>query len=435
MPYRKTNISVITATMLTGSLVFLSACLDRIELEIDTGGVVNIAVDSKLIYGNPSLLNVTLSEVFDFDGSNRLIVARSVELIADTGESVTINKPQNGLYAITLPGPQTDMTIESDKTYKLSILLASGDQIETNFQNINRVPAENKLIYNTYSEPFENDEGQIVDRIGINFLTETTLPTDSDVKIKWEFVRTFKFSEFNLIGRPFNLSGNPINDRSLQCDDPNYDLCRAIRNDPENILTIKDCDLDGFTNAIECDKNTDPRDASDYPSGENKGELRSCYLTGFTDIQNVKIFDPVGKPIEGTVFQQDLFQPKIDFKFSEGYFIRLITESLNKETFDYFEKIETILNLSGSMFDPPAAKVTGNFVNITNPDLDVYGQFYVTERDTTSVYISPSLVGNPDTVCLADFMGMPPDYCLNCTLWERDLDFEGILPPDFWATE
>jgi len=266
-------------------MILYTACVDRIDLDIDSGGVIDIAIDAKLVYGDTSRLEVTLSEVFDFDGTSRLIIARTVELLSNSGESFTIIKPRGGVYFVSLPGPDTDMVIDPNQMYKLNIQLASGDMIETNFQNLERISSENKLMYETFDERFENDEGLVKDRIGLKFFVESTLTAKTEGKLKWEFIRTFKFTEFNL------LNNRPINDRSLECWDTNFDLCPAIANDPDNILYVKDCDLDGHTNAVECDKGTDPRDKRSQPPSLNR-ELRTCYFSGFVDIQNIKLFDP-----------------------------------------------------------------------------------------------------------------------------------------------
>lgn len=406
-------------------LVFLTSCLDRIELDIDNGGIINVAVDARLIFGDPSRLEVSLSEVFDFDGSKRLILAKSVTLISDTGESVETFRPIDGLYSITMPGPETDFVIDPNAMYKISIRLASDEILESNYQNITRVPKDNKLSFETYPELFENDEGLIVERTGINFISETTLPADDGTKLKWEFRRTFKFSDF---------FAEVIRGTPGQCMNESFDICQELRNDEQSRVALMDCDQDGFTNAVECDKQTNPRDAGDFPKRED-GVTRSCYLTGFVDIPNVKIFDPASANASGPTLVQDIFQPKVNFTFAEGYFVRLITESINKETYTYFEEIETVLSLSGSMFDPPAAKILGNITNVTNPDIEAFGLFYATERDTQEVFVTPEMVGKPDTVCLAPFPGPPPNYCIDCKNWARDLKLEGILKPDFWPAD
>jgi len=126
------------------------------------------------------------------------------------------------------------------------------------------------------------------------------------------------------------------------------------------------------------------------------------------------------------------FEPTRDFKFVEGYHFKVITETVDENTYSYFEKIKQILSLSGSMFDPPAAKITGNMVNLTNEEATVYGYFYATEQDTMSQFIEPTTGDVPDFFCLRPFSGMPPETCIDCTVWRSQGDGVAVIRPDFW---
>lgn len=68
-----------------------------------------------------------------------------------------------------------------------------------------------------------------------------------------------------------------------------------------------------------------------------------------------------------------------------------------------------------------------------DPDERIYGYFYATQRDTTHLYISPDLVGNPEVLFCEGFIGEPeiPGPCEDCL----SEDNSQLVPPPFWDPE
>ena len=86
------------------------------------------------------------------------------------------------------------------------------------------------------------------------------------------------------------------------------------------------------------------------------------------------------------------------------------------------------------MFDPPAGRITGNIVNLTNPETTVFGYFYATEQDTVVEFVEPDF-DTQDFFCLRDFSGMPPETCADCAIWANTGDEVTIMRPDEWPDE
>lgn len=404
-------------------------CLDPIELDVPSGGVTNIAVNGKLVFGNPSTLEVSVSEIFDFDGNPNRIAIRSVELLDEANNIFEIKSQDRGVYTATIAQDDPNIKISLDQRYKIKVFLASGDIVESDFQSIARIAGQTSLSSRTIQKSFEDDDGVIRDGLGLSFVARTPIPTNQEVKLRWEVLRTYRFSNLALYS-PLLTSDN----RFCNTAGPRrIDICEELRLDPGSVMGFWDCDNGGVSNAVECDRGTNPLDSLD--DGRPRIERKTCYITGFEDIRNIKLFDPDADPNNSSVFEQTLFEPSIDFKFAEGYHVQLITEAINKDVFEYYSKIKEILSFSGSMFDPPAGKVKGNMLNTTSPEGEVFGFFYATEQDTTNQFIDVTQVGNPDTLCLANFRGMPPETCLDCTLWSNTGDLVTILRPSYWGKE
>lgn len=410
--------------LLTASL--LPSCLDPIELNVPKGGVTDIAIDGKLVYGNPSSFQVSISELFDFDGIPNRISVRYVELVDDTGNGTRIRSQDNGVYTKQIFDDDPDISIEPGNQYKLRILLANGEMVESDFQSLKRVPRNNKIRQEAFRKLIEQDDGQLVDRPAIRFIAENQVPEDNGTKLKIDVTRTFKFSNLDIFPTP-NGTGFCQTAIATRVDR----ICDLLRDEPDHPAGLFDCDNGGVTNAVECDRGTNPIDSLD--DGDPTIITRSCYISGFENIRNLKLFDPSKDQSGNSVFTQDLFEPTFDFKFAEGYYIQVITETLNQAVYDYFEKIEEVISLSGSMFDPPAGRIQGNITNLTNDESTVYGYFYFTEQDTTSQFVERNL-DIQDFFCLRDFRGPPPETCMDCTAWEREGESVTIFRPSFWPS-
>lgn len=403
------------------------ACIDTIELDVPAGGVSEIAVDGKLIYGKPSTIEISITEVFDFDGFPNQISVKYVELLDESGNSSQIRFQNNGVYTKQYFNDDPDITITPGNRYKIRILLASDEMIESDFQALKRVPQNNRIKQESVTKIIEQDDGQIIDSPAIRFIAENTVPADKETKLKLEVRRTYRLSNLN--------SGTvPFNERfcNLEAPGKGFAICDLLREDPSNPGGLFDCDKRGFmgvSNAVECDTGKSPRDSTDEDSPTIIS--RSCYISGYEDFTNLKLFDPEKDQSGNVSFTQDLFEASLDFKFAEGFYAQLITETLDKKAYEYFEKIDKINAISGSMFDPPAGKVTGNLTNLTNSDATVYGYFYFTEQDTVGTYIEQDTI-TQGLFCLNDFGGMPPDICEDCTLLAGVGEEVSVLRPSYW---
>lgn len=341
------------------SLAFVS-CLDPIELDIPSGGVTDIAVDGKLVYGNPSTLVVSVSELFDFDGNPNRISIRKVELLDEANNIFEIRTQNRGVYSAEISENNPNISITPDQKYKIKVFLASGDIVESDFQSISRIPGQTSLTTSSFQKMIEDDDGVIRDRLAVRFDAQSPVPTNEETKLRWEVLRTYRFSNLARFSPPL-ISDNSF---CLTAGPRRVDICEELRRDPGNVIGLWDCDNGGVSNAVECDRGTNPLDSID--DGRPRNERRSCYITGFEDIRNIKLFDPTGVNNNASIFEQTLFEPSVDFKFAEGYHVQLITEAINAEVFEYFSRIEELLSLTGGMFDPPAGKIKGNMLNTTS---------------------------------------------------------------------
>lgn len=111
-----------------------------------------------------------------------------------------------------------------------------------------------------------------------------------------------------------------------------------------------------------------------------------CYIINDLSEQETFLLD--GTKIRTQELGRQLFATRpIDRSFSVKHYFNLIHSAINKETYDYWSKVNNLTTRVGSIFDTPPAPIPGNIVS-TNPDEDVLGFFEVVSIDTARVFLT-----------------------------------------------
>ncbi|HRG66956.1 MAG TPA: DUF4249 family protein, partial [Saprospiraceae bacterium] len=130
---------------------------------------------------------------------------------------------------------------------------------------------------------------------------------------------------------------------------------------------------------------------TDQLEGFPPGKL--CYVTQRADTRNVLLYDHTNLSIP-VIKDIPVYDHRIDYLFSEGYYATIVLQSIGKKAYDYYTQINELNNREGSIYDAPAGKILSNIKNITRPDQNAYGFFYAVTQDTARISIQPAEVGN-----------------------------------------
>lgn len=160
---------------------------------------------------------------------------------------------------------------------------------------------------------------------------------------------------------------------------------------------------------------------------------KTCYITQRTNVSNLALMDPnsvAADRLDGTTIAEDL----VNFFYSEGHYLTVYQQTVSEEVFQYWNNISTVIDRSGNMFEPPAGKITSNFVNPDSPDDEAFGYFFVAQQDTLRLYLSPAEAGAPQRLCPPDDpesgnAQCPQGICCDC-LNERG---SSLRKPRFWV--
>ncbi len=163
---------------------------------------------------------------------------------------------------------------------------------------------------------------------------------------------------------------------------------------------------------------------------DNTPPLKLCYLVQKTDISNVFLFNANFTEAD-KVETLKVYDKKIDYVFSEGYYCTVIQQAIDEKSFEYFTQINALNNINGTIYDPPAGKIITNIKNVSNPTKEAQGFFIAVTQDTARIYISPQEAGNPKRQCpvpRTEHEICPIPSCCNCLI----LNGSSLMKPHFW---
>lgn len=164
-----------------------------------------------------------------------------------------------------------------------------------------------------------------------------------------------------------------------------------------------------------------------------------CYV--IKDLAEQEIFLFEGKANEQVALgEQYLLRRRIDNTFAVKHYFNVIQSALNKETFEYWSRVESIVERAGSIFDTPPAAIPSN-IRSSNPEERVLGHFEVIGVDTTRLLMTnndiPIFFDDPCEINTPrEFFQVVsvPFECVSCLVEEKILPLECVfcsLAPGF----
>jgi len=163
-----------------------------------------------------------------------------------------------------------------------------------------------------------------------------------------------------------------------------------------------------------------------YPGALN---TKLCYVKNTLDINNLRIFDT--RNLEGNLIIDEPFvKTEADFRFAMRYCIHVDQYAMSEEEFIYWDAVNDIINIDGSLFDPPPGILRGNLYNPEDDSDLIAGYFSVNGVSTVRKFITPSTLNRTDILpkCAIRFRFVPGPDCLDClTITNSTLE-----KPSYW---
>lgn len=353
-----TKTSIYLLCLWTLSISFWT-CIDAIDFAQPATFQNAISIQGKLNKGNPSRVEVQISEVFNFSEVPRLIDALYVELIDDRGNKVALESKIQGIYKLDL-GANQPVEVAYGAGYQIKVALNNGEIYESAFDTLYPVTTATKLSIQKTQKVKTNTLG-VRDTVNfVAFNTSTTFPVYNNQKVNllWELESTFK------------LTDSPIF----------YSSC--------------------------------PRDCQ--PTNLDKIP-KTCFVT-FSPVQNYKTLNARSLSGAAVMDFNILTADASSFIFSEGFYLTVLQQSLSEDAYEYWSIVAQLTNRSGTIFEAPAGRVSSNIRNINEAKTSVFGYFYATESSTQRIYVPPTFEVTAKPVCpvLPNPDGSGPGNCCDC---------------------
>ncbi len=350
-------------------LLSLQSCLDKIDLQAPKDLLDDIAINGKVILGDPAIVDISISRVFDFDaGSLQPFSARAVLLIDEQGNEIQVPDFAGGRYLIRLSKDNPDFQIREDGQYKIRVSTFDNRTYESTFEGFRPTPKPDSLTISLVPVDIPGEDGQVFtteDFVQFAISTPTTINGEG-TKLRWEYEQTFRVTD------------SPGLNRSL--------------------------DRDAIT----------------------------CYVTETTGLATIKLFDASELTIDYIEKEPVLLLP-ITRLFAEGFYLTAFQQALSDGAFKHWEQVNAVRDREGSFFDLPVGSVITNLSNVDDPEEQVFGYFYAVTQDTIRTFVSPDFVGNPQFICPPPPGPAGSDPCLqficcDCLSAEKS----STERPDFW---
>jgi len=155
---------------------------------------------------------------------------------------------------------------------------------------------------------------------------------------------------------------------------------------------------------------------------------RKCYISNNIDLNNIEVYST--EDLSGDQLRdQFVVRTPIDFRFNMAYCFHVSQFSISEEEYNYYTNVQDLINIQGSLFDPPPGKLQNNLFNESNPDQLVLGYFSVSSVNGKRLFITPTEIGKTiPTGCTSNPFRNNPTQCADCTTIINST----LEKPEYW---
>lgn len=186
--------------LLLFALILLSfhACLDQIELEVDKNLEQSIIINGELRKGTPSVIEVTISRLFNFDlVSFARIQVQSVTLIDEAGQELAVRRIGDALYRHVFEESDS-IKIEYGKSYKIRVITFEGETVESAYETLHPIPPIGQLYADIDTRVQLNQREEIEEVSSIQFSIDASVKVPNEERkalLYWKAERTYQVTD------------------------------------------------------------------------------------------------------------------------------------------------------------------------------------------------------------------------------------------------
>ena len=156
---------------------------------------------------------------------------------------------------------------------------------------------------------------------------------------------------------------------------------------------------------------------------------RKCFIKETIDFNNIAIINTDDVATD-RIEDVQLFSTLMNFRFHLLYCFHVFQYALTDEEFNYWNRVEELVNIDGTLFDPPPGSIVGNLVNNTNDNGRVQGYFSIVGQKSERFFVDVTKRDEfAQSECIDGFAGRNnPPRCSDCTL----INNSTLVRPPYW---
>lgn len=179
-------------------IIFAGGCLDEIDLPIEPDLDEAIVIEGQLSLGNPSLVSISITRLFDFSASSlQPVNVREVLLLDEQDNTVELVEIAPGTYGLVIDST-INFQVAIGKSYRIQVNTFDNRNIISTPEPILETPKAGEVNFSLFKKDRLNDDGQIVqdDYIAFDIETPITLSTDGKAaRFLWSLAQTYRFTD------------------------------------------------------------------------------------------------------------------------------------------------------------------------------------------------------------------------------------------------
>ena len=155
---------------------------------------------------------------------------------------------------------------------------------------------------------------------------------------------------------------------------------------------------------------------------------KTCYVKESIDFNNLPILN-TQEVATDRVDDLQILTTLLNERFLITYLFNVFQYTVTEDELKYWEKVEELVNIDGTLFDPPPGAIVGNLNAENDDEARVQGYFSVVAEVSDRLFVDVAQKGGfAITTCTRGFMQENPAKCDDCLT----INNSSLVRPPYW---
>jgi hypothetical protein len=157
------------------------------------------------------------------------------------------------------------------------------------------------------------------------------------------------------------------------------------------------------------------------------GVPKTCYVSDRSDLGKIIVLKG-NDFVDYKVKDEKIFTVNHDYRFTYNYLLKVDQYSIDSTTTDYYSKLQELVKLDRSIFDPLLGTIFTN-ISASSPEKNPFGYFSVASKESYYILTNTLKLGfNAEFYCTPFNSQSRPRECENCLLFPAS----STIKPSYW---